>query len=41
MCKKTSRYLRYESSQVLGQQLQIIFVEEIIEGDERRRHVVS
>ena len=35
MCKKISRYLRHESSQVCGQQLQIIFVEENIGGDER------
>ena len=33
ICKKISRYL-HESSQVLGQQLQIIFVEENIGGDE-------
>jgi len=30
MCKKISRCLRHESPQVLGQQLQIIFVEEKI-----------
>jgi hypothetical protein len=38
-CKKISRYLRHESSHVLGQQLQIIFVEENIGRDERRRYV--
>jgi hypothetical protein len=39
MFKKIPRYLRHESSQVLGQQLEIIFVEENIGGDERRRYV--
>jgi len=39
-CVKTiSRYLRHESSQVLGRQLQIISVEENLGGDERRRYV--
>jgi hypothetical protein len=39
MCKEIPRYLWHESFQVLGQQLQIIFVEENIGGDERRRYV--
>jgi hypothetical protein len=39
MCKKISRYLRHESYQVLGQQLQVIFVEENIRGDERKMYV--
>ena len=39
MCKTISCYLRHESSQILGQQLQIIFVEENIGGTERRRYV--
>ena len=39
MCKKITRYLRHESSQILGQQSQIIFAEENIAVYERRRHV--
>ena len=39
MCKNISRYLRHESSQAFGQQLQIIFVEENIGGDERKRYI--
>jgi hypothetical protein len=37
MCKKISRHLRHESSQVLGQQLQIVSVEEDIVGVEGSR----
>jgi hypothetical protein len=39
MCEEISRHLRHESLQVLGQQLQVIFVEENIGGGERRRYV--
>jgi len=39
MCKNISRYLQHESSQVFGQQLQIIFVEENIGGDEKKRYI--
>ena len=39
MCKEISRYLRHESFEILGQQLQIILVEENIGGGERRRYI--
>ena len=39
MCKEISRFLRHESFEVLGQQLQVILVEENIGGGERRRYV--
>jgi hypothetical protein len=38
MCKEMPRYLRHASFQVLGQQLQIIFVEENVE-DEKRSYI--
>jgi len=39
MCKEISLYLRHESIEVLGQQLQVILVEESIVGGERRSYV--
>ena len=39
MCKNISLYIRHEASHVFGQQLQIISVEENIEGNERKKCV--